>query len=448
LTYELGTLTSGVLVALTEYATPTTSGIAGYKNSYADYFTGFGKASGTLDPRIDATMGDDYLVSNNMLHTYWTFAAENHTDDYLTLYTAGNDYDPTDPLDTVVTSGTKNYPTLFTMGTLISGGIVIEYVDITLAGYVFNFYPDDLSYKFDVHAGLEDVAGKHEIEVDSISGALDRIDFDLYSVTSASGVVNSDSYCGLVDLVSYSAEAQTISGGIGYYYSNVYCGTQNNQGFSFDVQLLSLKISNFSLAVGEYVNSTGTICVDVTDDIYNVSTSGTYFIIDDTVASGIFSPITNGYRMCYDPVDDFTSILGTTTFTVHAQNDHGDVLERDFYLTSGYVVEYDNFGNDYGYGSQVVVRMTAENWASCPASATYAYWFTTSPKPYYREDLPATIIGRTLEQSDLTASLTPDTELIYFYGKTFRVELRAKDFAGNEMEPYIFEFRIEDKPED
>jgi hypothetical protein len=27
-----------------------------------------------------------------------------------------------------------------------------------------------------------------------------------------------------------------------------------------------------------------------------------------------------------------------------------------------------------------------------------------------------------------------------------KVEIRAKDYAGNEMEPFIFEFRIEDKP--
>ena len=448
LTFELpSTMSSGVLVALTEYSTPTTSGIPGTKSSRAEYFTGLTRISGSLDHRIDAIIGDGYAVTENILHTYWTFDSNDVATNYLTLYTAGNDYDYTDPESHVITSGTKSYPSLFTMGALISGGVVIKYVDITLAGYVFDFYPYDLSQKFDLYACLEDTAGKHEFDTKVISGALDRIDFDLYSTAIASGVVNSDAYCTLEDLVSYSTEAQTISGTIGYYFSNIYCGTSTHQGFKFDVQLLSLKISNFSLAVGEYVNATGTICVDVTDDVYNVSTSGTYFIIDDTVTSGTFTPITNGYRMCYDPVDDFASILGATTFTVHARNDHGDTLERDFYLTSGYIVEYDNVGQDYGYGSQVVVRMTAENWASCPASAAYAYWFTTGQKPYYRRDLSATILGRPLEQSDLTANLTPETGLIYFYGKTFRVELRAKDFAGNEMTPYIFEFRIEDKPD-
>jgi len=447
-TFELETVVSGVLEALTEYSTPSTSGIPGQRDAQAEYFAHDTKTSGSLDPRADTTMGDAYVVSDNIFNTYWIFPESSGIFDHLALYTAGNDYDPTDSESYVVISGTDDQPAKFTMGTLISGGTIIEYVDITLAGYPFDFFPNDLSYRFEAYAGTETTDGEHEFEAEVISGALDRLDLDLYSTAAASGVVHSDAYCGLVDLVSYSAEAQTISGTISYYFSNIYCGTQAAQGFSFDVQLLSLKISNFSLAVGEYVNSTATICVDVTDDVYNVVTSGTYFIIDSTVTSGTFTPITNGYRMCYDPVDDFASILGSTTFTVHAQNDHGDTLERDFYLTSGYIVEYDNIDQNYDYESQVVVRMTAENFASCPITGVHAYWFTTAPQPFSRVDLGATITATPHDQSELAAQLMPDTGLIYFYGKTFRVEVQAKDSAGNEMTPYIFEFRIEDKPED
>ena len=209
-----------------------------------------------------------------------------------------------------------------------------------------------------------------------------------------------------------------------------------------------LNISDFSLNVDEYTERTASICVALTDYAYSVVTSGTYFIIDDSVVSGTFTSISGGYIMCYDPVDDFASIDGLTTFTVHTQNDHNDVLEEDFYLTSGYIVEYYNPGQDYGYGSQVVVRMTAENLASCPSTGTEAYWFTTTPKLYYRSDLGATIIPRPYFTKDLSASIEPKTGTIYYYGKLFKVEIRAKDFAGNVMAPYIFEFRIEDKPED
>jgi len=52
-----------------------------------------------------------------------------------------------------------------------------------------------------------------------------------------------------------------------------------------------------------------------------------------------------------------------------------------------------------------------------------------------------------LSESDLSASIIPQTDTIFFYGKVFTVEIRAKDFAGNKMTPYTFEFRIEDEPE-
>jgi hypothetical protein len=149
--------------------------------------------------------------------------------------------------------------------------------------------------------------------------------------------------------------------------------------------------------------------------------------------------------MCYDPIDNFASILGATTLTVHAQNDNGDILERDFYVTSGYLVEYNNEVQDYGFGNTVVVRMTAENFASCPLTNTDAYWFTTVQK--VTKDLTATIVGIPWGEFDLGASIVPQTDTIYFYGKVFTVEIRAKDFAGNEMTPYIFEFQIEDKPD-
>lgn len=448
LSYELDTVSSGVLVALTEYATPTTSGQPDQVDVDLKYFTGFAKASGTHDPKIDAIMGEAYLVTDNILNSYWTYGAYLTNLNYYTAYTAGSDYDPGEEGDYVVISGTDDYQAKFTVGVLTSGGAVTEFVDITLAGYVFDFYPYDLSYKFDIYSGLENTTGQHYFDLETISGALNRIDFDLYSGTATSGSLNTDSYCCLIDLTSYSMESQTIPGTISYCFADLYTGTSGTKSFNFDVRLLSLKISNFSLAVGEYANANGTICVDITDDIHNVATSGTYFIIDGTVTSGTFTPITDGYRMCYDPIDDFASILGATTFTVHAENDNGDVLERDFYLTSGYIVEYDNQDQDYRYESQVVVRMSAENFASCPAVGTFAYWFTTTPKLYYRSDLGATIIPRPFFDHDLSAEVTPQTGTIYYYGKVFRVEVRARDFAGNVMEPYIFEFRIEDKPED
>lgn len=422
------TLSSGVKVYLTEYSAVDT--ISGTSDAYVEYFC-------TDDP--NKALGEQYACINYVagqktgdeldisvpVH-YWFYQAQSTTKDIIANYK--NLAFSTSAIDNIVNidfvpsaSGSKDV-----------------LVDILFNGWVnYPFYSD-------IVCGSGILKHGYSFESTMISGAVWGINYDIYSTVVASVIINTDVYCGLVDLVSYAWESEVISGAISYCDYELYCGLSNTQGFSFDVDLFSLNISNFSLAEGEYSSATGTICVDVTDDVYNVVTSGTYFIIDGTMASGIFTPITHGYRMCYDPVDDFASLLGATTFTVHAENDDNGVLERDYYLTAGYIVEYNNENQDYGYESQVVVRMSAENFASCPLYSTEAYWFKTLHKA--PKDLSASIVGVPWSTKDLTASISSETELIYFYGKTFRVEIRAKDFAGNIMSPYTFEFQIEDKP--
>jgi len=446
ISYETQPITmSGIITSLFEYSLiSSTSG-----TSYVDlnYFARVIAVSGTQNARFDLIIGDPYVYSDNILHQYWIFSSASGSLDYDTLYTAGGDYDPTDPLDYVVISGTIDSPTKFNMGTLTSGGSVRAFVDSHFSGYVYHFKPDELSYNFDSVCGLEIVKHVSDFESTVISGAVLPINYDLYSTTVVSGMINDiDVTCGSVTSMFYDFDSEVIQGSIGYQDYDAYCCTANIiSGFSFDVDLLSLKISNFSLAEEEYTTASGAICVDVTDDIYNVVTSGTYFIINETVTSGVFTPITDGYRMCYNPVDNFASMLGSTTFTVHAQNDNGDVLEKDYYLVSGYMVDYDNREQNYGFNNQVVVRMSAENFASCPTTMTEAYWFTTEQR--LPKDLSANIVGIPWSETNLGANISPQTETMYFYGKIIKVEIRAKDLVGNEMAPYIFEFKIEDEPD-
>lgn len=435
--YNAGTTLSGVVISLAEYAVTSVSGTPGTTDAIVDYFTANSGILSTGRQRayIDAIMGEAYVSSGNYLHQYWTFASVSGSFDYEIHYTTING-----------AAATGDYDTEITASSGVSGNQEAT-VDSRFAGWVMYFHPDDLSYQFDLVCG-NTTEQSLDWEATVISGAVWAINYDLYSATVASGtIVPIDSYCGLVNTVYYNAEAQTISGTISYHDCDLFCGASNTQGFDFDVDLFPLKISNFSLAEDEYVSTSATVCVDVTDDVYNVVTSGTYFMVDDTVVSGIYTTytgITDGYRMCYDPDDNFALFLGSTTLTVHAENDNGDVLERDYYLTSGYLVEYDNRLQDYGYDNQVVVRMTAENFASCPLYSTTAYWFTTEQK--IPKDLGASIVGIPWSAGDLSASITPDTGLAYLYGKTFRVEVNVRDFAGNRMTPYIFEFRIEDEP--
>jgi hypothetical protein len=444
------TTMSGVLTSLVEYSIPVSvSGLSDELDVNLGYFviTDSDKIPGHRRIYIDSIMGEEYIVSDNIFTQYWIFSSASGTLDYYTLYTAGGDYDPSDPLDYVIISGTIDSLTRFSAGSYntLTSGSVRAFVDSCFSGWVYNFKPDELSYRFDAICGLETVSQGYDFDSTAILGTVTQFDYDVYSTVVASNYIDTDSICGVVSQPFYSIESTVISGGLGYQDWDVCCGIVNIPGFNFDIDLFSLKISNFSLAEGEYSSASGTICVDVTDDIYSVVTSGTYFIIDETVTSGTFTPITDGHKMCYDPIDNFASILGATTLTVHAQNDNGDILERDFYVTSGYSVEYDNETQDYGFGSTVVVRMTAENFASCPLTNTDAYWFTTVQKE--TDNLTATIVGMPWGELDLGASIVPQTDTIYFYGKVFTIEIRAKDFAGNEMPPYTFEFQIEDKPD-
>ena len=221
----------------------------------------------------------------------------------------------------------------------------------------------------------------------------------------------------------------------------------------------SLEISNFNPTADGYISTELSVFVDLTDYAYDVltSTSGTVcsgtscLKVDGVYVPTTFSGITNGYRMFYNPVDNFGSITGSTEFLVHAENSNGEVLERSYYLTTGYLVEYDNidkFGFNYGLGEQVLVRMSAEDLATCTTFSADAYWFET--EDYKERDLGASITGVPPEivsaQRDLSASVSPKS-LAYYYGKTFKVILTCRDFAGNVMEPYEFEFKIEDEPE-
>ncbi len=326
------------------------------------------------------------------------------------------------------------------------------YIDITFSGdviyspYFFNLYCTLLDTKY------------IDSELTVISGAVNYYITDIICGVSGTQNVDIDVYCCLTDYAIADYEVTVISGAIDKLNYDVYSCAQTTGYLSFDVDLLSLKISNFIPSADDYAYVSNGISVDITDDIYNVLTSasgipcsGTCCLkVDNTAVPVTFSGITDGYRMYYTPTDGFSTLDGSTEFTVHAENSNGDVLERNYYLTYGYLVEYDNterVGLGYGYGTQVLVRMAAENLTTCPKFSADAYYFTTERRRPV--DLSANIVGLAVPEDytyDLGAQISPQSTA-FFYGKTFRIILNAKDFAGNEMEPYEFELKIEDTPD-
>lgn len=214
---------------------------------------------------------------------------------------------------------------------------------------------------------------------------------------------------------------------------------------------MSVEIRNFFLGVDEYTEASGAVSVDLVDFADNIVTaSGTYFVIDGTVASGTFLPIVVGgavsaYKMSYDPADDFVSLMGPTEFTVRAMNDVWEVSEKDYYLTFGYKVSFDNLVNkyiDFGHQNRIVVRASAENLASCTKEDAEANWFET--RSMFFKDLACSIVGTPYDTKNLSAYINAITTA-YYYGRVCTLVVNVKDFAGNEMEPFILIYTIEDE---
>jgi hypothetical protein len=431
------TLTSGVInTCLIDYSMPiTSSGLTRYINTLYYYTTGQYTTPGFQTTKTEYLAGKSYANFTSTLLNFRLSDRMDYENDYVFNYTSASGLFSIDDPEKDLTI---NIHSTFS-GSLITGGAVNAFVDSFFAGYVFHYSPAQII------CGLHGTSFGSDFDVELTPGDVKYILTSTTAGLEKKGLISDfDIYAGVVSEPGIDFDLETIDGRIAYLNCDLFSGVSGAEYFRFDIDLLSLKISDLSLDEGEYTDADGTLCVDITDDVYNVVTSGCYFILDGTVVSGLFTPITDGYRMCYDPVDDFASVLGAVEFKVTALNDNGDINYKSFYLTSGYNVSYDNVDQDYGQGNKIVIRMSAENFASCPAVGTFAYEVETVPKE--SRDLPVSINGLPeLWSSDLQAIIYPNSTA-YFYSKVMKVEIRAKDYAGNEMEPFIFEFKIEDKP--
>lgn len=424
-------------------ATTTTSG---YLNKEISYSSGQGVTSGTLD-LFSFYFTPDVLGSGiqNILNDFIVGQLYSTTEDLVQQYWVPVVYSGTNNYEVDVVGGFKipfykDAVTALTKSVSLSGTLDTN-VDLTFTGFVFHDVPMDVFSSVLTASGLA-------AEATSISGAVHGMGMDVFVSLRDLGAFWTDAFCSLENTRSFEAAAIVISGAINNIVNDVFCAGETKRALTCDIDLFPMKISNFSLGVGQWDYATTSISIDITDDVYAVTTSGCYFMIDGQQVSVTSSGITDGIRIFYDPANDFADLEGSTTITAHGENDNGDVIEQDFYVTFGYEVEYKNFerfGWNYGRGEQVVVRMSAENLANCPEFSADAYWFET--KEVDRRELTASITGfYAFDGSEnLTASIYPQSTA-YFYGKVFRVKLTAKDLAGNEMEPFEFEFKIEDKP--
>ena len=299
----------------------------------------------------------------------------------------------------------------------------------------------------------------------SASGTWQPLDIDIYVSlcnTVPSGQVYKSPEVWPVASGYYFGGEITTSGALTGYEQDIYVSLEslisgsNDNTYRTDMRLHAMEIDNFFLEVDEYTTSAGVMTVDVYDKRrIPLSTSGTYFVVSGTqvptVLSGIEVPTTDlgqpivasGYRMFFDSPSDFFADE-PLEIVAHGENIIGDVIEQTYYLLYGYNLIYDTPPEVvWGWGDQIIVWATAKNKASCPAQSTDGWWFEIRPKQH--ADLGATIVPT--GYANLPATIYPQLQpKSFFYGAKVQVIVRAKDEAGNEMEPFVLNFTIEDNP--
>ena len=438
---------SGLFTVPHEYfniASTVNSGSLTYK---AYYTTGYTPVSGTVDKKLIFTVGRSVDSKFNMLVDLVHYSTTSGIIEQVANYTnfSGNTNVSGEPIPFYYRESDINTEYGSLRYTQVSGGID-NYVDVSFAGWIYH------ALNANVYSVDEGYASGYTLNATTLSGGGLKANYLEAAVgeVTTSGILY-DVYCSLETMVSMYSETETIKGKIATVLSEVESCGQKFGSLTLDVNIFPIRFINFSLDIGEHTAADGLIYVDVIDESCSISVSGTYFMVDGVRAPVTLSGILDGYRMYYDPEDDFSSLEGPTTFTAHAENECGQTLEQDYYLTFGYIAEYENHpsswqGINYGYDNKVAVRVIAENWASCPQTSSLAWDFDSRPE--FNRNLGASIVGQFHDEdaSDLSAEIKPYS-LAYFYGKEFEVVLTAKDFAGNEMEPFILKYRIEDKPE-
>lgn len=331
-------------------------------------------------------------------------------------------------------------PVVFNMPNTPGSGTIDTIVDITFAGWVPNHKDFDC-----ICSHIDTDYRRYELEV--IAGGNQNIDVDLYSTNLTVSGINTSMICSLVDYAELPIHMSTISGSCDNIDTNIISSVENKQSIGIEIDLFPIEIRNFSLNIGDYITNSGTISVDVLDCINDISVSGTKVYIDDIVSNITYSGIDCGYRLFYD-LNDIPPNSNTIEFKVYAENNINQHLIKKYYLTLGYIVEYDNHNDiDYGYKTQVPVRISVENEESCPLFDAYSYWFES--RSLYNNDLGAYINGisdyKYKNIKSLSSILIP-YNIYYEYGKEFEIEINIKDYDGNSMEPFKFNYKIEDKP--
>ena len=200
---------------------------------------------------------------------------------------------------------------------------------------------------------------------------------------------------------------------------------------------MSINIENFSIGLDEfkYCDNPIVFSVDITDSIYGITTSGTYFTENGFLVVDTLQPITDGYRLSYT-----TTPSGNMLLVANASNTNGDTLSASFDLLYGYNVLWEAV-NYWGPSKEVPINVMASNTALASNTAYFSTFFRT--KAFEVSDLEIGITAEGSGYSDLLCDIKPQSKY-FLQGKTYTVTISGiKDFSGNVLSTKIFSFSVE-----
>ena len=294
-------------------------------------------------------------------------------------------------------------------------------------------------FNFDLYCVLMGIPPFMDLDMESESGRVTNLLTDIYSALEVTLYHRLDMFSSAMnDIIYMDSDVEVESGRIGLFDGDFFSTASGTNSIGCDVRVWSLQAGTFFLDVGEYTTISATAWVDVVDPLKGVSTSGTYFKVNGVEVPVTFTSIPNGYRMYYDPDDNFAT-EGVLVYTAHIRNNVGDEKDVNYYLLRGFNVVHDGATRWPPY-KQVDIWMTATNSGFCPNTSTDAYYFRT--RELRRTDLAARIYP--VGPFDLGSSVYPQSTA-FFYGGTYTLTISGvRDYSGNEMDPFIHTFTIED----
>ncbi len=275
-------------------------------------------------------------------------------------------------------------------------------------------------------------------DIDLGIGRVTYIRSDLFAVSSGTGYIDTSILCSTSGTLGFYIDFDPALGRTSCYDCDLYSSTLGYDSIvAADIRIWSLSIGNFFLDEHAFCSANTVMYVDIVDGLFTVNTDNCYFTIDGSPVVCTFSPISGGYRMYYDPVDDFEA-NGTITVVAHAENIVGDALETTYYLLYGYNVSYTS-RELWDPAEQIFVRMAANNLANCVNIEGSSFYFETVDLPSY--DLQVSITP--VDHVGLSAEIYPQSTA-FFYNGTYTVRVTGvKDLNGNIMEDLVFSFKIE-----